>query len=370
MRKHNNEDILEQFYIVHKSKYQYNLVFYQGIDIKVKIICPIHGIFEQTPKHHIKGSGCSECKGVKKSSTKEFIKKAKLIHGGKYDYSLVDYKNNHVKIKIICPIHGEFEQTPNSHLSKKCGCRKCLSYTNEEFIKKAKLTHGNKYDYSLVLIKRNKDKVKIICPIHGIFEQIVNNHLNGNGCSICNGGVKLTNEEFIKKAKLIHGNKYDYKLTKIDLVKNKIKIICSIHGEFEQIANNHLNGSGCSICNASRNENKIRNILIENNIKFIPQKRFKDCRDKKTLPFDFYLPDYNTCIEYDGEQHFIALTNWGGKIRLLDTRKKDEIKTSYCFSNNINLIRITYMDNVNEKMGGVVKGLKDNTHNLYSLLND
>jgi len=120
---------------------------------------------------------------------KRFIEKSKVIHNDKFDYSLVEYVNSHSKVKIICPVHGEFTQTPHSHLSGR-DCLKCkyLSFTSntEDFISKAKLVHNDKYDYSLVNYINSRTKVNFICPVHGEFEQLPHSHLVGCGCSKCN----------------------------------------------------------------------------------------------------------------------------------------------------------------------------------------
>lgn len=122
---------------------------------------------------------------MRKLTTEEFIQKAQKIHGTKYDYSLVEYKKAHGRVKIICPEHGEFKQRSNNHLNGK-GCPKCGQYsTKEEFIKKSDKIHNNKYDYSFVEYKDSKSLVKIICPEHGEFEQIPNSHLKGSGCKKC-----------------------------------------------------------------------------------------------------------------------------------------------------------------------------------------
>lgn len=139
-------------------------------------------------------------------TTNEFIAKAKKVHDNKYDYSLVEYINSHIKVKIICPIHGVFEQQPNNHIQKQ-GCPKCgvihrsekqRSNTND-FINKSLKIHGNKYDYSLAEYKNCKTKIKIVCPDHGTFEQIPLHHLNGSGCYKCNGGYQLNTNDFINK---------------------------------------------------------------------------------------------------------------------------------------------------------------------------
>jgi len=124
---------------------------------------------------------------MKKSNTNKFINKAKKIHGDKYDYSQVNYVNNKIKIKIICPTHGAFEQTPNDHLTG-YGCPDCggsKRLTTDKFINKAKEIHADRYDYSLCDYKTTKTKVKLICPTHGVFEITPNNHLNGKGCRQC-----------------------------------------------------------------------------------------------------------------------------------------------------------------------------------------
>jgi hypothetical protein len=116
-----------------------------------------------------------------------FIKKANLIHNFKYDYSIVDYKNNKTKIRIICFEHGEFWQTPSNHLNGN-GCPICSGVnklTTEKFIERSNIIHNFKYDYSVVEYKNNKTKIKIICPVHGIFEQRPDSHLNGQNCPKC-----------------------------------------------------------------------------------------------------------------------------------------------------------------------------------------
>ena len=231
-----NDLFINKANIVHMNKYDYSLVNYIYSYEKVKIICPIHGIFEQTPNNHLR-SGCLKCSiEDKKNKFKSifFIEKANEIHKHKYDYSLVNYINNKTKVKIICPIHGEFEQTPNNHL-RSGGCNKCFGVhklNTSEFIEKANQIHKNKYNYSLVDYVNSKTKVTITCPIHGDFEQIPNSHLNGDGCLRCSNNYSPNTNEWIDKAKLTHNNKYDYSLVDYGNSKNKVKITCPIHGDF------------------------------------------------------------------------------------------------------------------------------------------
>ena len=286
----------------------------------------------------------------KKLTKEDFIKKASKIHNFKYDYSLVNYVNNRTKVKIICPIHGEFEQTPNNHFVY--GCSKCggtSKLTKEEFIKKANKIHNYKYDYSLVNYVNNRTKVKIVCPIHGTFEQIPNTHLNGSGCIYCRNDsyskkYSLSKEDFINKAKLIHDNKYDYSLVEYKNTKTKIKIICPAHGVFEQEPKDHLKGKGCPKCRSSKGERRIREILKSKGIIFEEQKKFKDLKDKTCLSYDFYIPESNTLIEYNGIQHYKPLDCFGGRKKFLLQKHHDWLKREYAKKKGITLIVIPYND--------------------------
>ena len=339
-----NENFINKSKNLHGEKYDYSLVEYTNNKTKVKIICPTHGVFEQRPNDHLNGNGCPKCVKKHRPSKDEFIRDCKLIHGEKYDYSLVEYTNNKTKVKIICPTHGVFEQRPINHLYGQ-SCSTCSnSLTTEEFLSNAKNVHGDKYDYSLVEYKNYVTKVKIICPTHGVFEQTPNNHLKGNLCYKCVFTHKKTTEEFVINAKNVHGDKYDYSLVEYKNSSSKVRIICPTHGIFEQRPNDHLNGNGCPSCKISKGESNIKMILDSNNIEYVQQYKFDGCRYIKPLPFDFYLPQLNTCIEYDGIQHFEPIVFFGGKRGLSIRKRMDEIKNKYCLDNNIILIRINYKD--------------------------
>ena len=197
---------------------------------------------------------------MKKSTKEEFIGKAKIIHKCKYDYAKVNYVNSNTKVCIICPVHGEFWQTPHNHIQgsicPKCAREEIIKKTaksTEEFIKESIFSHGDKYDYSKVRYVNNHQKVKIICPIHGEIEIFPSSHINGYGCPKCaiigRSNKKMFNtEEFIDKAKKIHGNKYNYSKTKYNGNGKKVTIICPKHGEFSQVAETHISGHGCPKC--------------------------------------------------------------------------------------------------------------------------
>jgi hypothetical protein len=225
---------IEQAKKVHNNKYDYSKVEYKNIHTKVCIICPDHGEFYQTPGSHLRGVGCPKCSSTSKLTTEKFIEKAREVHGDKYDYSKVEYKNVRDKVCIICPEHGEFYQTPNTHFRGN-GCSECsgkAKLTTKKFIEKAREVHNNKYDYSKVEYKSNTTKVCIICPEHGEFYQTPNTHLRGSGCPRCIKNTKLTTEDFIERSRKVHGNKYDYDRAKYKNSATKVCIICPDHGEF------------------------------------------------------------------------------------------------------------------------------------------
>lgn len=290
-------------------------------------------------------------------TTEKFIAKSKIIHGDKYDYSLVDYKGVKQNVKIICNIHGVFEQTPDKHYNYS-GCKKCSGRhrpNNLEFINKAKVVHNDKYDYSLIDYINVKTKIKIICTNHGEFEQTPSAHLKGQGCHKCGfisrcQSSTSNNLDFINKASLVHDNKFDYSKINYNGRDIKIKIICPNHGEFEQTPHNHLKGHGCFHCMDSKGEKMVQKILVENNITFVKQKRFKDCRNLLPLPFDFYLPEHNTCIEFNGRQHYESVSKFGGEKGFQKTIKNDYIKLKYCQKNKISLLVIKHTDVISDKI--------------------
>ena len=161
------------------------------------------------------------------------------------------------------------------------------------------------------------------------------------------------NEIFIEHAKKVHGDKYDYSLVDYINSRTKVNIICPTHEVFPQKPCDHIHSKqGCPICFDSKGEIEIAKYLKENDIKFERQKKFSDCKYKRVLAFNFYLPDYNLCIEFDGEQHFRAIPYWGLKaeeaFKIIQLR--DKIKTDYCKTNKIKLLRIKYTENIINKL--------------------
>lgn len=187
---------------IHGSRYSYDRSVYTGADNKICITCEKHGDFLIRAANHLIGQGCPKCAG-RGLSQEEVIERFRDVHGDKYDYSKVVFTKMHDKVCIICPKHGEFWQTPAKHTTHKQGCPKCGSekknknrhITIDEFIKRSNEIHSEKYDYTDVYFENLHDKVTIICPIHGKFEQFAYDHLNGHGCPTCGKLVSKSETE-------------------------------------------------------------------------------------------------------------------------------------------------------------------------------
>lgn len=354
---------------IHGKRYDYSKVDYQGWRVPVTIICPIHGEFLQNPSTHLRGHGCKWCNNSqdnKKIGTEKFIERARLVHGDKYDYSKVEYVNTNTDVIITCKKHGDFKQRPGDHVRKGYGCPYCANeikgtdkkMTRDEFIEKAKVVHGDKYDYSKVEYINSKSKVIIICPKHGEFEQSPNAHLHGYGCIACGfektaNDSRLTKEEFIARAREIHGNKYDY--SKVEYVRNDVKVIitCPKHGDFKQKPMSHLAGQGCKHCRETKGEKLVENYLVEHNIVYKAEKIVRSQyspNKRKFFKVDFYLPEQNVIIEYNGIQHYFPIPAMGGDERFIHRQMRDAALKRHCETMGIGLIVIPYteIDNIND----------------------
>jgi hypothetical protein len=252
-----------------------------------------------------------------KKSIEDFIAQSKKVHGNKFDYSLVEYIGAHKKVKIICKDHDMFEQTPTKHLNSKYACKLCrneglnklFSSNTDQFITKATKIHGSQFDYSLVDYINQKTKVKIICKDHGMFEQTPSNHLfQKYGCLQCAIDTKkMSNSSFIEIATKKHKGIYDYSL--VNTKTKKVKIICKIHGIFEQGKCHHLEGHGCLHCAIDNN-----NVGTNERLWFGPyletlysgdiiKQYIVSYEDGRRHFIDFYIPSRNLCIEYDENYH-------------------------------------------------------------------
>lgn len=244
--------------------------------------------------------------------------------------------------------------------------------TTEEFIERARQVHGGLYNYSKVKYLSWSEKICIICPIHGEFWQTPNDHLHGYGCPICGKeksdlSRKKTIDKFIEQARKIHGNKYDYSKVKYIDIHTKVCIICPKHGEFYQNPNNHLNGHGCPKCKESKYELEVMNFLDENNIDYTYQYRNKENLGNQTI--DFFINGQNIAIECQGIQHFEP-TDFGGNgiikaVKLFeDNQRRDNLKIQNCNEHRIKLIHY----NPFEKYFGTYKNEVHNIKELEKML--
>lgn len=282
---------------------------------------------------------------MKKKTHDEFVKEINILYP---DLEVVGlYINRRTPIKVKCKKCGfEWERTPKSFYNQNAGCKKCRGY------------YRTTQEYQTLIDNKNIDviddyvdvstKIKHRCRVCKSNFYIEPNRLisSDRGCPVC--GMKRksqlhtkTQEQYIQN--LLSKNIDITPLEKYSKANTKILHKCNKCGnEWYVKPADVLSGEGCPNCNLSKGELAIKKCLQDMQISFIQQYRFNDCRNNKPLPFDFYLPDYNICIEYDGELHYMAVDYFGGEEALQNTRKRDKIKDNYCKTNNIKLLRISY----------------------------
>ena len=338
------------------------------INAKTKIMhhCLDHDIYWKISPDSVlnKKSGCPECKKEKfynamAKSRNNYIKELSVKNPV---LELIgEYIKCNIPTKHYCKVHDFlFEIRPSEALEGQ-GCKYCRSdklrianlKTEEEYISELKNKNIpvkliGEYYGSLIPTKH-------LCLTHNIiWEPKPANVLNNNGCPQCKS-------EKISKKILKSENDYIKELA----IKNpdvilvgkyigynvKTEHYCKTHNESFLISpGSALKGCGCLYCKGSKGEKRIAKWLDKHNITYEPQKRFDDCKDINALPFDFYLPDYNIAIEYDGKQHFEPIEYFGGQKAFEYTQKHDNIKNEYCKNNNIKLLRISYFKNVEEEL--------------------
>lgn len=263
--------------------------------------------------------------------------------------TLSEYKNDKSKIKCKCKICGYEWEDSATHLKQGRSCSQCKKKlrqqkTGQEFIQKANKIHNNKYDYSKFVYINAQTKGIIVCPIHGEFLQTPNSHLNGRGCPKCAGNnYKRDKEEFIDRAKKVHGSKYDYSKVEYKTCKDHVCIICPKHGEFWQTPDHHLQGDGCPKCILAS-----QTILFQKLQETFPKLKILFEVNKDIIPWignqriDIYIPKYNIAIEYNGIQHYVPVEHFGGKVGFEETLRRDTIKREKCKVNNCILFEVKY----------------------------
>ena len=358
MRKKTHEEYVAELAVNNPSVE----VIGQYIDSKTKIEhhCLLHDIYwDIAPTNALRGSGCSKCWKERKEESlqkthEQYVNE--LYNVNPYIIVKEQYIDSHTAILHECLTHNiKWKISPANALSGK-GCEKC---TSDKIKSKLSKTHNQYLDE---LKKVNPDIIPIEeyknihtpilhkCKIdkHEWYAR-PSNILKGRGCPKCSQRLRRTHDGYVNEVFEINPN--------IEVIGVYINVHtpilhkCKIDGyEWMAAPHNILVGKGCPQCNESKGERYIRQWLYDNNIPCITQKIFNDCKDTKPLPFDFYLPDYNLCIEFDGEQHYRPIEYFGGQKQFEYIQKHDKIKTKYCENNNIKLLRIPYFKNIEEEL--------------------
>lgn len=278
--------------------------------------------------------------------------KSRIYELYKDDYSILDdnYVNNKTKMRVRHNICGQiFLTRMDSFLCNHRQCMRCfgnVKLTIDDLKSRCLKTHGNDYEIMSDQIKNNKSRIIVHHNVCGnTYDIVAHSFLNlETKCAYCNGTKKQSIEDIKKRCYEMHGDDYIILSENIKNIDSKIHVKHSCGFSWNVKATNFINiGSGCPMCAPkSKGEISIREFLLENKVNFISQKTFDNCVSKNSLYFDFYLPDFNLCIEYDGQQHFKSIPIFGGDNALKLQMKRDKIKNDYCSDNKINLLRIPY----------------------------
>ena len=305
-KKLSNEDFINRITAIFSDKYNFSKTYYVNNRSKVIVTCPIHGDFEKFPGNLLSGSGCKRCAADKlRKSQETFIAEVIAMHGDKYSYEKTIYISDAKKVVVTCPIHGDFEIRPND-LLKGVGCRKCRNKPLSNWINSFRAVHGDFYSYDKVPYVLARSPIVVTCPIHGDFEILPSNHVNGVGCPECyEVHNKFSKEDYINKAMIVHSNFYSYDNLTYLGYSNKVTITCPIHGDFEQAAFSHASGHGCPKCfgKISKPEFEIVEYLKSLGIKdsdLLMSSSPDFMIGKQQL--DIYLPDYKFAIEFNGSR--------------------------------------------------------------------
>lgn len=362
-KKLSHTDVTNIIKEIHGDKYDLSEFLYTNRRTKFIMKCKQHGAWQTTLGQIIRGQGCPKCgkagSAIKRRvSFEDFLLQAREVHGNKYSYFKDSFSKISARTKINCSIHGDFEQMADAHIRQASGCPKCGAVSQigkrrmskEDFILKSKAVHGDKYNYSKVVYKNSRENITIICPVHGEFYPAPGNFLLGSGCPKCSlieqhEKQKKSVEDFINDSIKVHGDKYDYSEVKYNGGKVFVEIICKKHGAFHQSPNNHQRGNGCPFCNSSKGEKRIKLILDNLEVRYFTQHTFDGLVDKRKLKCDFYLPDSNMVIEFNGKQHYEEVKTWGGKEAFNEVQRRDELKRVFLKSVNIKLLEIPYTEN-------------------------
>lgn len=312
---------------------------------------------------HCNGRGCYYCGRERtESARRKDLSKyngKELAESKGFEYVGMSRHDNKIWVQFICPKHRQYgiQEMPYNNMKRVVvGCQHCIGRNDDEEIVLQEMYEANPYIELLESYQGRTKRIKMRCTLHDVIStKTPREVIEGKGCVQC--GIeklsissKLPKEEYVERLKTACP---DIELVSgYDSLKEYANFYCHKCDSQVKDRASYILSRGCPVCGGSSMEMKIGKILTEYHINYIPQFSFDDCKDQRKLPFDFYLPDYNTLIEYDGEQHYRPV-NFGGitdekaKENFLITRRHDKIKTKYCEQHKINLIRIPYWEKDN-----------------------
>ena len=293
-----------------------------------------------------------------KLTTTAFIQRSQSTHGDKFTYEKTTYVNSKTPVVITCVDHGDISVNPNNHINNKSGCPICygrVKKTTNQFTDQVRQVHGDIFTFEHTNYVGDGVKVTITCKQHGDFTPTPSNILRGSGCPTCalaDASKRNRKDQnlFIEQASEAHNNRYDYSLVEYKNAITPVTIVCPTHGEFQQKPCIHLDQRcGCQMCSSSRGELEVRKWLQQRGVSFIQQQMFDECFDKRRLKFDFFLPQYNTLIEYNGIQHYRNVPLFKhSNDKFEDVVRRDQIKVEFTNKKGLRLIVVPYTANVDQ----------------------
>ena len=372
-RRKTHKEFIEEIKAVNGGKYEV-ISEYKFAREKVRLKCCTCGkVWENTPTHLLRGQACPYCSGKNKTND-IFLEQVHERFCGGYDI-LEKYSNAKTKIEVLNKKCGHKYKISPDNLLRGKGCPECRqnklkeqrTHKSKDIQSKVNKTLGDEYDY-IGGYKNSKGNITIKHKKCGNTYQICYGTLRQGGgyCECEKRAISLKKLDEISLTKtddriscktdfqrFIDKNCHDEYVVIGEYIKSIEPILVKhklCNGTFWVTPHNFKNGVRCKKCNEYRGERRVKEFLLSKGVFFEEQVRFDDCRYKKPLPFDFYLPTMNTLIEFDGEQHDRPVDRWGGVEAFKIQKKRDEIKNNYCKSKSITLIRIKYYDDIETKL--------------------
>ncbi len=368
MKKLTNQEVIDKLTNLYGETCDCSKIQYVNTRSLLKLVCKVHGEFYQHANNALQGrGGCLKCK-ARFPTQKSFIDELEKLHPGKFEYDKVVFATQKEKIILTCKKHGDFICTAKQALKNKEPCAICKQEIKESskktkvkidyfeiqkqrFFNRSAKIHNNKYDYSKSVYKGPREKIEIICPIHGSFFQSPRDHVIGKGCKKCASittanKTKIGRDEFLRRARNTHGIQYEYGEYKG--MHNKMEMFCPTHGLFLCTPHNHIVGCGCPNCANSYGEKNIHIWLNDHGINHEQHKHI--LIGKHNYYVDFYLEYFGLkfVIEFNGIQHYQPINFFGGEKRFKEQQKRDQMIRDFCLENNIIILEVSYQKTKDE----------------------